>query len=421
MLPGPVSLRTLLARGDRGLPAMGKCAIVYASAVQSYSSHISGKCMKQFDLHRAARLLLVGLLTCWLSACTNGTQSQAPARATPPAASILLGPQPCPGQTGTSAYWASFVHPTSGQSIEGVSCGYLTGQPLLQAVIALRSQSSQRQLALSVFTDLGSSAPVAIFHLADLSAGEVKISAYNTLLTSEQGWQPFQNEQILHTLTREFRWSERAQTLIQVGFVGLYPDATRYQAEAAQQEVNASQGDRGWQLDAVSTARFFAEFLLQWPAGSPATLSSGGGTHDARAVVRVTNPALANAAIEVSLSRLELNTNGGIWEVTDVATRGMALTVPGNLQQVASPASVTGSVPVVPGEHPVLVVLNDEHTIIGQQSLETSGGGSTVRTHVAYTSPLFAGKIQEGAIALYLLTADQQIAGCVMVKVLLHD
>jgi len=377
--------------------------------------------MKRFDLHPLSRLLLVGLLACWLSACENGTQGQRPARATPTAASILLGPQPCPGQSGTPAYWTSFVHPTTAQYVENVRCGYLTGQPLLQAVVTLRSNSPQRQLALAVFTNLSDRAPLSIFRLADLPAGEVNISAYNTLLTSEQEWQPFQNERILHTLTREFQWSERARTLIQVGFVGLYPDVTRYQAESMQQQVNVSQGDRGWQLDAVSTAQFFAEFLLQWPASSSATVMTGGGTRDARAVVRVTNPALANAAIEVSLSRLELNTNGGIWEVTGVATQGMALTVPDNLQQVASPASVTGSVAQMPGEHPVLAVLNDEHTTIARQSLEISGGDRTFSTHVAYTSPLFAGKVQEGAIALYMLTADQQIAGCVMVKVLLQD
>jgi hypothetical protein len=382
--------------------------------------------MKRFVLCLASRLLLAGLLAFWLSACENGgaqgTTSIVPEHAArPTAVSILLGPQPCPGQTSAPAYWAPFVHPATAQYIEGVSCGYLIGQPLLQAVVALRSNSPQRQLTLSVFTGLAGPAPVSIFRLTDLPAGEVQISAYNTLLISQQEWQPFQNERILHTLTREFTWSDRSRTLVQAGFVGLYPDATRYQAEAAQQQVNASQGGRGWQLDALSTAQFFAEFLLQWPSASPATVTSGGGTHDARAVVLVTNPTLAHTAIQVSLSRLELNTNGGIWEVTDVTTAGMALTAPYTLQQVTSPVPVTGSVLRVPGEYPVLAVLNDEHTIIGQKTLERSGGGSTFSTSVPYTSPLFSGEIQEGAIALYMLTADQHIAGCVMMKVLVQD
>lgn len=383
--------------------------------------------MKRLALHPAFRLLLAGILALWLSACENGGAGSTPSPvlshvATSTPASILLGPQPCPGQTRTPAYWASFVHPTAARFIEGVSCGYLTGRPLLQAVVKVRTDDSQRQLALSVFTGLTGPAPTLIFSLIGMQAGEAKISTYNTLLTSQQEWQPFQNERILHTLTREFKWSDRAQTLVQVGFVGLYPDSTRYQAEDAQQQVNAGQGGRGWQLDAVSTARFFAEFLLQWPSVPPATVVSGGGIHDASAVVRVTNPALDHAVLQVSLSRLELNTHGGIWEVTDVITQGMALTVPHSLQQLTSPASVRGSAPGTPGEHPVLAVLNDEHTAIGQKTLAAGspGGKFTFGTDIAYTTPFFQGEVQEGIVALYMLTADQRIAGCMMVKVLLQ-
>lgn len=381
--------------------------------------------MKRRDLSPASLLLQVGLLAFLLAACSGSAQGPAPTAhqhtATPTAARILLGPQPCPGQTQTPAYWASFVHPAAAWFIEGVRCGYLTGQPLLQAVVMVRSNDAQRRLALHVFAGLAGPAPTSIFSLDGMQAGEMKISAYNTLLISQQEWQPFQNERILHTLTREFKWSDSAHTLVQVGFVGLYPDATRYQAEAVQQQVNEGQGGRGWQLDAVSTARFFAEFLLQWPAASPATVVSGGGTHDAQAVVLVTNPTLDHATIQVALSRLELNTNGGIWEVTGVTTKGLTLTAPHSLQQVASPAPVAGSARPASGEHPVLVVLNDEHTIVGQETLVPPGTGTPFYTTLVYTSPLFQGEVQEGAVALYLLTADQRIAGCVMVKVLVQD
>jgi hypothetical protein len=367
-----------------------------------------------------SRLLLLGLLALWLSACESGAaRSTTLPGATPTAARILLGPQPCPGQAHAPAYWAPFVHLTAAHAIESVNCGYLTGRPLLQAVVTVRSNDSQRQLAVYVFTNLTGSAPASIFSLTAMQAGEATISAYNTLLTSQQEWQPLHNERILHALTREFKWSDSVQTLVQVGFVGLYPDSTRYQAEVAQQQVNASQGGRGWQLDAVSTAQFFAEFLLQWPTASPTTVVSGGGTHDASAVVLVTNPTPGHAAIQVSLSRLELNTNGGIWEVTAVSTKGMTLTAPQSLQRVTSPAPVTGSAPPAPGEHPVLAVLNDEHTTIGQKTLGPDG--SSFRTNLAYTSPLFQGEVQEGVVALYLLTTDQRIAGCLMVKVLLQD
>jgi hypothetical protein len=376
--------------------------------------------MKRLTLHSVSRLLLLGLMAFWLSACESGVaQNTTLPGATPTAAHILLGPQSCPDQARTPAYWAPFVHLAAVNAVESVSCGYLTGQPLLQAVVMVRSNSPQRQLALYVFTNLAGSAPTSIFSLTNMQAGEATISAYNTLLTSQQEWQPFQNERILHTLTREFKWSDSAQTLVQVGFVGLYPDSTRDQAEVTQRQVNASQGGRGWQLDAVSTAQFFAEFLLQWPSASSTMVVSGGGTHDTSAVVLVTNPALDHATIQVSLSRLELNTNGGIWEVTAVTTKGLTLTAPRSLQRITSPAPVTGSAPLAPGEHPVLAVLNEEHTTIGQKTL--GPGGGLFRTNLTYTSPLFQGDVQEGVVALYMLTTDQQIAGCIMVKVLLQD
>jgi hypothetical protein len=384
--------------------------------------------MKRLIVHPASRFLLVVVLVLWVSACENGggqgRTTPTPLRVPiPTTANILLGPQPCPTQVKTPSYWDPFVHPTATQHIEGVICGYLTGQPLLQAVVTVRSRGTKRLLDLHVFTNLTSSPPSQIFGLSGMQAGDAKISTYNTLVTNQEAWQAVQNEQIRHTLAREFKWSDSAQTLVQVGFVGLYPDLTRYQAEAEQAQVNASQGGRGWQLDATSTAQSFAEFVLHWPHASLATVVSGGGTHDARAVVQITNPTLSHATIQVSLSRLELNTNGGIWEVTDVATKGMTLTTPQSLQQLASPAQVSGSVSPTAGEQTVLAVLNDEQTSLGQKTLGLSslGGKATFSTHVAYTSSLFRGAIQEGIIALYTFTANQQVAGCVMIKVLLQD
>src|SRR5258706_79690 len=137
-------------------------------------------------------------------------------------------------------------------------------------------------------------------------------------------------------LYREFKWSDRAGTLTQVGFSGLYPDLTRYQAEFEQHEVNTGQGFQQWRLSAVTTAQNFAQFVLGWDPTAPTTVVSGGGAHDARAVVLIKNPSAGGATITLSLSRLELNTNGGIWEVTDVATDGMALTSPHNAQQLTS-------------------------------------------------------------------------------------
>jgi hypothetical protein len=156
------------------------------------------------------------------------------------------------------------------------------------------------------------------------------ISNYNTLLTGEIELKSSQHAGVPSTpvqqdLYREFKWSNSAGTLVQIAFPGLYPDLTRYQAEFEQGEVNTGQGFQQWRLSAVTTAQYFAEFVLLWDPNAPTIVLSGGGTHDARAVILVKNPSAGGATIKLSLSRLELNTNGGIWEVTDVATDGMTI------------------------------------------------------------------------------------------------
>ena len=376
----------------------------------------------------ACPILIITLVFC-LSACDMGggraNLTPTPHRvsaATPTAASILLGPQPCPAQVQNPTYWNPLVQLSATQNVEGVVCGYLTGQPLMQAVVMVRSNDQDRLLDIHVFTRITSTPPSQIFSLTGLQSGEARLSNYNTLLTNQGVREAYQTSQIVHTLAREFKWSDNTHTLVQVGFVGLYPDLTRLQAEATQQQVNAGQGDRAWQLDAVSTAQTFAETVLRWPNAAPATVVSGAGTHDARAVIQVSNPAAGNASIQVSLSRLELNTNGGIWEVTDVATTGMALTAPQSLQQLASPTQVSGSAALTAGERVVLSVFNDERTGIGQKTLllKTLGTPANFSTSVPYTSPFFQGNVQEGIIALYTLTSSQQISGCVMLKVLLE-
>ena len=147
---------------------------------------------------------------------------------------------------------------------------------------------------------------------------------------------------------------------------------------------------------------------------------SGGGTRDAKAVVLVKNPSAGHAAIQLSLSRLELNTNGGIWEVTDVATDGMALTSPHNAQQLTSPVQVTGSNAALAGKLTTITVFDHDRTAIGQARLpQASGAGTTLfAIRVPYASS-FQGGTQEATIVLYRYTGNHVIAGAVMVKVLL--
>ena len=103
--------------------------------------------MKRLIVHPASRVLLIVVLVLWVSACENGDRqgkaTPTPLRVpTPTSASILLGPQPCPAQVKAPTYWDSFVHPTTTQQVERVICGYLTGQPSLQAVVTVRASGT---------------------------------------------------------------------------------------------------------------------------------------------------------------------------------------------------------------------------------------------------------------------------------------
>ena len=226
--------------------------------------------------------------------------------------------------------------------------------------------------------------------------------------------------QVQQDLYREFKWSDGAGTLVQIAFPGLYPDLTRYQAEFEQREVNTGQGYQQWRLSAVTTAQNFAEFVLGWDPNTPTIVLSGGGTHDAKALILLKNPSADSATIKLSLSRLELNTNGGIWEVTDVATDGMAIASPQNAQQLTSPVQVKGVDSAFAGKPTTIMVLDHDLTEIGQATMTQSNGiGKTnIATSISFSSN-FQGETQEGIIALYAYTGNHVIAGAVMVKALL--
>jgi hypothetical protein len=306
-----------------------------------------------------------------------------------------------------------------------VLCGYLMGVPSLQAVIKVRYGGTDGLLDIDVYANITSTNPSRIFRLKGLPHGDVGISNYNTLLTGEIDLKSSQHAgvpstQVQQDLYREFRWSDGAGTLVQIAFPGLYPDLTRYQAEFEQGEVNTGQGFQQWRLSAVTTAQNFAEFVLLWDPSAPTIVLSGGGTHDARAVILVKNPSVGGATIKLSLSRLELNTNGGIWEVTDVATDGMTIASPQNAQQLTSPVLVKGVNIAVAGKPTTIMVFDHDRTEIGQAAVtHASGIGKTnISTSVSFLSS-FQGETQEGVIALYTYTGNHVIAGAVMVKVLL--
>jgi hypothetical protein len=153
-----------------------------------------------------------------------------------------------------------------------------------------------------------------------------------------------------------------------------------------------------------------------WDPDAPATVVSGGSAHDAMAVILVKNPSPGGETIRVSLSRLELNTNGGIWEVTSIETPGLSITSPQNAQHLTSPVTVTGSTRTFPGKMTTIAVLDHDRTDIGHVTLTT--GQSSFTTSIPYAASL-PGTTQEGIVALHVSSGNGVIATTVMVKVLL--
>jgi hypothetical protein len=210
------------------------------------------------------------------------------------AAGIQLGPQPCPSAVQSAAHWETIMGTSSTQKVEGVLCGYLMGVPTLQAVVKVRDGGTDSLLDIDVYANITSTNPPRIFLLKGLPHGDVGISNYNTLLTGEIDQKSSQqagvpSTQVQQDLYREFRWSDGAGTLVQIAFPGLYPDVTRYQAEFEQRLVNTGQGYQEWRLSAVTTAQYFADFVLGWDPTTPTTILSGGGTHDAKALILIKN------------------------------------------------------------------------------------------------------------------------------------
>ena len=360
-----------------------------------------------------------------LSACDQGGGSSTGAVKSPVATAsrqgIQLGQQPCPASVQGAQHWNAMVGSDATKMVEGVICGYLMGVSSLQAVVKIGYKNTKFLLDVEVFTAITSAKPTRIFALTGLVEGDINISTYNTLLTAQIDPNSSLNKghpaaQQLVDLYREFKWSDKAGTLVPVAFPGLFPDTSRYQAEFEQYEVNNGQGYQQWRLSAATTAQNFAEFVLKWNPNAPVSVLSGGGTKDARAVVLVKNPSAGGAAIRVSLSRLELNANGGIWEVTDVATDGITVASPQDWQQLSNPAQVTGTNSAFRGKAATIVIEDHDRAAIGEATL---AGSAAFAERIPYAST-FQDGTQEGILALFTYNGSHVVVGAVMVKVLLN-
>lgn len=340
------------------------------------------------------------------------------------ASSVKLGTQPCPVAVSSPSYWDPIVGTQPGVSaVTRVMCANLTGSASLQALVIVGNGGAGQIVDIYVYDQIANPNPQQIFKKQGLYKGDAKISAYNTVLTAEVDQNSNinsgkANAALTVDLGREFKWSQVAGTLTPVPFPGIFPDITRYQAEADQQQV--ALGHDPWKMDAGATAAALAATLLKWPANSPTNIVSGGGQQDVSAMVNVTGPA-PRSQIAVTLNRLEGNANN-IWVVVAVQSAGLALSVSNGQDGLSSPIIVSGTGNAFEGHIGTVMVLDHLLTTIGQaQAIGAQGmGSSNFSSNVSYTST-FKGGAQEGLVALYAYSnADGSIAGAVIHKALLN-
>lgn len=382
------------------------------------------------------KISLFASFVCLLAACTSSpsntvnslnitptAQNQTSLTPTP---GIGLGPQSCPAAVSTPSHWDTLI-PTQANvtKVANVTCGYLKGMPTLQALVTVLHEGTGDILDVYVYDHLESAAPTRIFTLLNLYKGDAKISTYNTVLTAEVDMASSANKQkpnaeLSQDLDREFKWSEGASTLVQITFPGFFPDLTRYQAEADQQQVN--QGHQPWKLSPTLTAQAFGASLLKWNFNADATILNGGGLRDAQAVVSLKNSTRVSNTIKLTMERLEGNTNGGIWIVIAVTSDNVSLTQPQTASFLNTPATVTGTGTAFEGVIGNVTVLDHLYTPIGRAPARgaTGNGHTTFATSVSYQST-FKGGAEEGLVMLTTINnANGNIGEVALVKVLLQ-
>ena len=355
---------------------------------------------------------------------TPGTVDTTPT----PAPGVVPGPQPGPATVSDPAYWDRILG-TAGTNgkVESVSFANILGNPTLQAVVTVRHSDAKSTLDVYVFDKITSAKPTQLFKMQGLVKGDAKISYYNTVMTAEVDLNSPVNAgkssgQWTRDIFREFAWDRGEGTLVQVAFPGIFPDLTRYQAEADQANVN--KGHQSWKNDPLLVAKALATQFMGWTRPLTATLVSGGGPHDVYATVNVQEAGVqgqsAGPFINVTLSRLEGNTHN-MW-VAIAVFDGQVLTIQ-NIDArslIDNPVRIEGKGAPFEGVIGKAYVLDHLYNDIGHAQVNAIPGTASYSTMVLYSTTYHNG-VQEGIVEVQEDNGgiSNEVYSAVMVKVLL--
>ncbi len=358
------------------------------------------------------------------------TPTQAP-KPTPTPVSVQLGPQACPTEVHTAAYWDRMIGTQPGVTqVSGVSCASMRGTSATQTLVTVKHKDMADRVDVYVY-EMRNGKPVQLFTLTGLYQGDAKISGYSTVMTAEVDVHSPLNKdksatQMTRDLFREFAWNSDKNAFVQVAFPGIFPDLTRYQAEADQESVN--RGHESWKNDPSQVTRALVARFLQWNDGVATTLVSGGGVRDVDATVRVMQKPrqgaiMVSPLLNVKLSRLEGKTQN-IWVVIGVDD-GSSLTltnIPAR-SLISSPVTLQGKGGAFEAEIGNALVLDHLYNEIGHARITSPGAGMGLgpySTSVTYGTT-FQG-IQEGIVEVQQSNGgiSTAVRTAVMVKVLLN-
>lgn len=345
----------------------------------------------------------------------------------------VLGPQACPGGVSDPMHWGALVGMRgSDRKEEKVSCANLLLKPSLQALVTVRHVKGDSPLDVYVFNNITSAKPMQIFTLQGLVKGEASISGFNTVMTAKVDRGSAVNvgkssSQWTADLFRDFGWNGGKRTLVQVAFPGIFPDLTRYQAEADQ--VQGNFGQQSWKMDPAQVAQQLAVSFLGWSRPVKATLTNGGGAQDVTATVNVEEAPAQGAPgqkphITIMLSHLEGNTHY-MWVVIavyDPNTLTLENIKSGRL--IASPVKLAGKGRALYGVIGKAVVLDHLYNVIGHvwvTTVDGTGMGNTAYSNTVTYTTTFRSGAQEGIIVVLEVHAgiNEEPFSAVMVKVLL--
>ncbi len=385
------------------------------------------------------RQLITGVLLLFsflilLSGCTNPffTPSQSGSEGTPtltdsptavatptPAVklpTITLQVVGCPA---LSINWDSLIGTrTNVNKVQKVTCGYLEGNGLLQALVNVRYYTPDAKLDFYVYDNL-SATPVQRLKVQGLIDGDTQISPKGTITTAEIGLNGLSSA--VPNLFKEYQWNGTA--FLQILFPGLYPDITHYQAEKFQAlyvSQGGASGNESWRTSGVLVAEHLALSVFHW-ANVTKTVVKNNLVDPI--IVQIINNGTGGGGFNATLYHLDgVSTN--ILEITSVAsTNGsVSLSSPTSGTQISSPVNVQGNY-VASGSILGRVVLYDNtYVTVGNtgdlHSSVTSGSGSF---NVAIHYTLNARGVQEGVIAFFSTTQNNTafINQAVMLKVFL--